>query len=113
MLIITEDATLVCKHELGKIAIKASQDLVRVDGRRVLVENDPEGRPISHCPNYGVTIKPCLNTLAVKAGYSDLLHAEGKRICLDSVFGLTDGTPPGTVEYKVRAAGQDFVSSLV
>ena len=29
--------------------------------------------------------------------------------CLDSVRGLTDGTPPGTVHYQVRSPGQDWV----
>jgi hypothetical protein len=110
MLILTEDAVLVCKHELGKVGIKATQQIVTVNGRTVLVEKDPEERPISHCPNYGPTIKPCAKTLAVKAGYSDLLRIEGRRICLDTVTGLTDGTPPGIVKYEVRNAGQDFVS---
>ena len=112
MLILTEDAVLVCKHELGKVGIVATQHFVTVNGRSVLVETNPEGRPISHCPNYGATIKPCLKTLKVKVGYSDLLRIDGKRVCLDTVTGLTDGTPPGTVEYKVRSAGQDSVSEV-
>ena len=110
MLFLTEDAVLVCKHELGNVQNKPTQDVVTVMGRRVLVEIDPEGRPIVGCPMYGVTIKPCTTTLKVKEGYSDLLRVEGRRVCLDTVTGLTDGTPPGTVLYKVRSAGQDFVS---
>jgi hypothetical protein len=31
-------------------------------------------------------------------------------MCLDTVNGLTDGTPPGVVEYKVRHAGQELVT---
>jgi hypothetical protein len=112
MLFLTEDAVLVCTHELGKVGIKATQDFVTVDGRSVLVETDPEGRPISHCPNYGPTIKPCTTTLKVTVGYSDLLRIDSRRVCLDTVKGLTDGTPPGTVEYKVRSAGQEFVSGV-
>lgn len=112
MLILTEDAVIVCKHELGKVEIKAAQYLVTVDGRSILVEIDPEDRSISHCPNIGATIKPCRKTLKVKTGYSDLLRIEGRRVCLDTVRGLTNGTPPGTVEYKVRSAGQDFVAEV-
>ena len=112
MLILTEDALLVCKHELGKVGIQATQHLVTVNSRCVLVEINPEGRPISHCPNYGVSIKPCTTTLKVKVGYSNLLRIDGKRICLDTVTGLTDGTPPGVVEYNVRSAGQNFVSEV-
>jgi hypothetical protein len=48
----------------------------------------------------------------VKAGYSDLLRIDGRRICLDSLNGLTDGTPPGTVMYKVNEPGQPFVAEV-
>jgi hypothetical protein len=33
-------------------------------------------------------------------------------VCLDTVTGLTDGTPPGIVTYKVRHAGQALVSEM-
>jgi len=107
---LTEDAILVCKHEKGIVSIVASQTLVKVEGRSVLVEKDPETRPISGCPNRGAAIKPCLLTLAATAGYSDFLRTGGRRICLDTVTGLTDGTPPGVVKYVVRQPGQEFVT---
>ncbi len=110
MLMLTEDATLVCKHELGIVGIAATQRLVTVEGRRLLVEPDPTERPIVGCPNIGIGIKPCTHTLRVREGYSEWLRIEGRRICLDTVTGLTDGTPPGVVEYKVRSPGQEFVS---
>lgn len=106
---LTEDAVLVCKHELGRVGLAPVQDLVTIDGRRVLVESDPESRPIAGCPNYGPAIKPCTHTLQVREGYSDWVRVGGRRVCLDAVRGLTDGTPPGTVEYIVRDAGQTFV----
>jgi hypothetical protein len=109
MLWLTEDALLVCKHEKGKVGITPSQKLVTVGGRSILVEKDPEGRPITACPNVGAAIKPCLHTLAVTEGYSDFLKIDGHRICLDTVTGLTDGTPPGVVKYVVRRPGQEFV----
>ena len=37
MLWITEDALVVCKHQLGKVTNLPSQDLVTIDSRRVLV----------------------------------------------------------------------------
>jgi hypothetical protein len=110
MRLLTEDAVLVCAHELGIVGIAATQGLVTVAGRRVLVERDPEAKPIGGCPNVGPTIKPCTTTLVVRAGYSELLRVAGRRVCLDTVIGLTDGTPPGTVEYKVRSPGQTLVS---
>jgi hypothetical protein len=109
MLLLTEDAVLVCAHELGIVSIAATQDLVTVEGRRLLVEANPEGRPIAGCPNYGPAIKPCTTTLRVQKGYSDLVRIDGRRVCLSSVTGITDGTPPGTVQYKVRSVGQSFV----
>lgn len=112
MKLLTEDALLTCDHILGKVAIAPTQTLVTVAGRRVLVENNPEGRSIGGCPNISAVIKPCTNTLPVQSGYSTLLRIDGRRICLDTVVGLTDGTPPGTVHYRVRSPGQEFVSEV-
>ncbi len=109
MKLLTEDADLRCAHELGRVGITTSQDWIRIEGRRVLVEHDPVSRSIGGCPNYGPTIKPCTLTLAVQQGYSSLVRIDGRRICLDTVIGLTDGTPPGTVKYQVRNSGQQFV----
>jgi len=109
MFFITEDAVVVCQHELGIVQNVPSQNWVTVASRRVLVEVDPEGRSIKGCPMFGVGIRPCLTTLKVTAGYSNLIRINGQRLCLDTVTGLTDGTPPGLVKYKVNAAGQPFV----
>jgi hypothetical protein len=38
------------------------------------------------------------------------VRIDGRRVCLDTVTGLTDGTPPGTIKYEVRSPGQDLVS---
>lgn len=109
MLILTEDAILACKHVLGKVKIVATQDFVTINQRRMLVEPNPEGRPISGCP-LTVPFKPCLTTLKVRKGYSTFVRIAGHTICLDTVVGLTDGTPPGVVEYNVLSPGQKFVA---
>jgi len=106
---ITEDVLLVCKHQLGKVSIVPSQDLVSIGSRRVLIDPDPQGRSIGGCPNYGPTMKPCTNTLQVERGYSEWVRIEGKSVCLDTVTGLTDGTLPGTVKYIVNEPGQHWV----
>ena len=105
---LTEDAVLVCHHG-GVVKNEASQSLVTIAGRRVLVEDNPEKRSIVGCPFIGPMIKPCTNTLAVKEGYSALLRIGGHRVCLDNVSGLTDGSPPGAVKYVVRTPGQSLV----
>lgn len=109
MRLLTEDALLACKHVLGKVDLKPSQPWVSIQGRKVLVEPDPEGRSIKGCPNIGATIKPCQHTLKVKSGYSTWIRVDGQPVCLDTVQGLTDGTPPGVVLYTVRDPGQQFV----
>lgn len=109
---LTEDAVLVCAHETGIVGIAATQNLVTIEGRRVLVATNPEGRPIVGCPNVGPTIKPCTSTLKVQQGYSPFIRVNGRSVCLDTVTGLTDGTPPGTVKYKVRSPGQQLVAEV-
>ena len=111
MLLITEDAALICDHQ-GAVHNMPTQSLVTVNGRRLLVETNPQGCQITGCPNISLTMKPCTNTLPVTQGYSTLMKIDRKRICLDTVMGLTDGTPPGTVNYKVRHPGQSLVTEV-
>lgn len=111
MLVITEDAGVYCKHGPGHVTNRPSQNWVTIEKRRVLVEDDPVGRSISHCPST-VPFKPCMLTLPVIRGYSEFIRVDGHRICLQTVTGLTDGTPPGVVLYEVRTPGQDFVSEM-
>ena len=70
---LTEDAVIVCKHELGNVQVRHEPDARRRSGGRiVLVEPDPEGRSIRGCPNIGVSIKPCQHTLRVKRRLLDV-----------------------------------------
>lgn len=110
MKFLTEDAVIVCQHLLGRVSLAPTNQWVTINTRRVLVDNNPEGRSIAGCPNLGLGIKPCNLTLAVKSGYSDFIRVSGRRVCLDTVTGLTDGTPPGVVDYYVRAPGQAMVA---
>ncbi|HYI21814.1 MAG TPA: hypothetical protein VEX62_04175 [Candidatus Limnocylindrales bacterium] len=107
----TEDAIVLCTHQLGTVTNQPSQGLVTIDGRKVLVDNDPESRSIRLCPNIGVTMKPCTTTLKVVAGYSTFVKIDGKSACLQTVTGMTDGTPPGIVQYQVRYAGQALLDA--
>lgn len=112
MKLLTEDAIITCQHELGLVLLVPTQGLVTVERRKVLVEHDPEGKLITACPNIGATIKPCTLTLKVEVGYSEFVRIDGRRVCLDTVTGLTDGTPPGIVKYTVVAPGQGLVTEL-
>lgn len=112
MKLLTLNAALVCDHELGQVVNIPTQMLVRISDVLVLVENDPEAKTILKCPNIGTTIKPCMLTLKATTGYSDWIRIEGRRVCLDTVTGFTDGTPPGTIKYKVRTPGQTLVTEV-
>ena len=111
MRLLTEDAVLICNHMTGTVDAQPTQTLVTIEGRRMLVDANPEGRRISGCP-IQAPLKPCLLTLQVDEGYSHLLYIQGHRVCLDTVTGLTDGTPPGTVHYRVLQPGQNWVSEV-
>ena len=114
MLLLTDQADLRCRHRIGKVVdIKASQNLVTIDGHAVLVDPDPERRTIERCPNRLPGVKPCLLTLKVQEGYSELLRIEGQRVCLRNLKGLTDGTPPAKVKYYVENPGQDWVDEVL
>src|SRR5690348_15541473 len=106
---LTEDALVTCDHMLGTVVIPPGQNLVTIEHRRVLVEDDPVAKTIKQCPNRGPSIKPCQKTLNVRQGYSDFIRIAGNPVCLDTVVGMTDGTPPGTVLYRVRRPGQALV----
>jgi hypothetical protein len=107
---LTIDARLACDHG-GGVSNKPSQKLVRIAKKVVLVATDPEGRSISGCSNTNPTMgmRECLTTLKVKTGYSDFIRIDGHAVCLKTVEGLTDGTPPGVVNYKVLTPGQNLV----
>lgn len=106
---LTENALLTCAHQLGRVGNLASQRFVAIQGQPILVAPDPVGKPIVGCPNIGPTIKPCTLTLPATKGYSELVRIGGRPLCLDTVEGLTDGTPPGSVRYRVQQAGQVLI----
>jgi hypothetical protein len=106
--LLVKDGVLRCGHD-GRVENVPSQHWVRINGSEVLVEPDPQGRSITACPNIGASIKPCTSTLVVREGYSPFVSIDGRPVCLETVVGYTDGTPPGVVEYTVRNPGQSLV----
>jgi hypothetical protein len=112
MRVLTEDALLLCDHG-GTVEPEVRQSWVTIDRRRVLVDDDPEGRSISRCPfhNPAAAIKRCSETKEVTRGYSAFMRIDGHAVCLDTVTGFTNGTPPGVVTYSVKNPGQTLVES--
>jgi len=107
-----QSAHVTCDHVMGRVGLQAGQRLVHVGGVPVLTEPDAEGRPIAGCPNIGPTIKPCTTTLKQTQGLSAFVRIAGRAVCLRPTTGLTDGTPPGMVKYRVRDPGQAHVRAL-
>ena len=111
MMWLTEDAQLICTHG-AMVKPIPHQVLVSINNRPVLVQPDPELAPIIGCPNINplAGLKPCLTTLPPQNGYSRLVRINGMAACLDTLSGMTDGTPPGAARYSVVQPGQIFVS---
>ncbi len=110
MKILVLASVIRCGHD-GEVVSTASQNWVRISGSPALVAVDPEGRTIAGCPNRGLNIKPCTLTLTVHTGYSGFIRIGDRALCLDSVTGFTDGTPPGAVKYTVRSPGQTWTEA--
>lgn len=106
---LTDKAVVTCDHVVGVSPQQASRKFVTIEGDPVLRFPDPVGRPIFGCPNVGPTLKPCTSLLPMQAGKSSFVTIAGAAVCIETTTGLTDGTPPGMVKYKVRAAGQSLV----
>lgn len=109
---VTVDAEVRCEHPGGTVRVNSSQDLVRVEGRPVVVGEDPVGRPISGCPNLSPSTKPCTATLRVLEGRSTFVRIDGRPVVRADLVGLTDGTPALGVRYRVARPGQVLVAEV-
>jgi len=112
LLFLTEDATLICDHG-GRVSLTTTQDYVRIEKKRILIQPNPESRGIAGCPNSNplVGILSCRTTLEVRQGYSEFVHIDRKPVCLQTVLGYTDGSPPRIANYKVVDPAQVFVGA--
>jgi len=115
MRILNDDVLLNCVHKTGKVRNKPSQEWVRIARKPVLVKPDPVGCTIGGCSNTVVPagIKPCTKTVTMQAGESLFVRIDARPVCLDTVTGLTNGSPEGTVLYNVTSPGQQFVSAAL
>jgi len=111
MRVLTDRAFITCDHATGVVGNRASQWFVRIEGALVLIGNDPGNKMIGGCSNIGPTIKPCTMTMAVEQGKSSFVSIGGTPVCLETVVGGTDGTPPAATKYRVRFPGQVLVDS--
>ena len=92
LMILSRQSTIECDHG-GK--------LVLPEGDAPLSANDVLQASIAACPNEGPTVRPCQEIASITGGKAQLLADDGSPCLLDSLSGLTDGFPPGSVRFRV------------
>lgn len=109
-LVVTTNAKIICAHG-GQVTLAPRQTTVTIQGGAVLRETDLMGAPILGCaqpPSPGT--KPCTTVISVLPGGSaPKVAAGGMPVHLDSLSGMTDGVPPGTI--SVISPGQTTVQA--
>jgi hypothetical protein len=107
-LVVTSSATIVCAHG-GRVTLAPRQTTVTAGGAPVLRETDIVGAPIVGCAQApSVSTKPCTVVVSILPGGSaPAVAAGGLPVHLDSLSGMSDGVPSGTV--TVVSPGQTTV----
>lgn len=109
-LVVTTNARIICAHG-GQVTLIPRQTTVTIQGGAVLRETDLMGAPIVGCaqPPSAAT-KPCTVVVSIMPGGSaPLVSVGGMPAHLDTLMGMTDGVPPGTV--SVVSPGQTTVQA--
>lgn len=109
-LVLTTNARIVCAHG-GQVTLLPRQTTVTAQGAPVLRETDLIGAPIVGCAQPPtVSSKPCTTVVSVMpGGSSPKVGVAGMPAHVDTLVGITDGVPPGTV--SVVFAGQSTVGA--
>jgi tetratricopeptide (TPR) repeat protein len=92
------ESRLVCAHTLGVVQVQHGEE---TGFPPVITEADILGASVVGCPNVGVGVKPCQSVISVAHGLSGRVRRDGSPALLADGWGLTDGTPPGTVRFEV------------
>jgi hypothetical protein len=96
--LVTTGATILCSHG-GKVTLTPGQTTVSIQGGAVLCEPDLVGAPIVGCAQPATpSSKPCTTVASTTPGSSSpRVSVGGRPVYLDTLSGLTDGVPPGTI----------------
>jgi hypothetical protein len=96
-LVVTTNARIICAHG-GQVQLVPKQQKVLIEGGFVLCEPDLVGSPIVGCPQAGPGIKPCTAIVSTIPGStSPTTSVDGRPVYVQTLSGLTDGVPPGTI----------------
>ena len=108
-LFMTSGGSIMCTHG-GRVQVMPSQQQVTAGGSPVLCEPDLEGKPILGCAQPPTpTTKPCTTLIKTLPGSTSMrIRVGGKAVYLQTLSGITDGVPPGSV--SASGAGQTSTS---
>ena len=109
--VLSNRSFLQCAHG-GSVRIKASQDLVTIEGIAALVKPDLLGRPIAACPNATPSTPPCTRTVAVDEGpsYSAFASIGGHALAKSTATGRTNWSLLNIVPFGVTNPQQDLLT---
>lgn len=111
MMYLVYGISLCCSHE-GEVQVSRPLNSLTLNGNPILCVDDLIGAEIRGCKQQGPGLKPCGTVRSVLTGRSEGIMVDGKVPLLQSVIGLTDGMPPGTViAKKVNCDAQTLVKS--
>lgn len=106
--VLTIASNVQCGHQ-GTVSTSSSTKL-KVKGSAVLTELGVMGKSVAGCTTTPSTsTKPCLLVTGVITGRALKLRAGGLPVLLDTLAGLTDGLPPGTLP---ASAGQKKLKAI-
>ncbi len=109
-LVVNSNARIMCTHG-GQVQLIPKQTTVLAEGAPVMRETDLIGAPILGCtvvPSAGS--KPCLTVISTLPGGSNpQVTAVGLPVHIQTLSGITDGVPPGTI--SVVYPGQSTVNA--
>jgi hypothetical protein len=93
------------------VQLVPKQSTVTIQGSQILRETDLVGAPIVGCAQAPSTnTKPCTTVVsALPGGSAPKVAVVGMPAHLDTLSGVTDGVPPGTI--SVLFAGQTTVQA--
>ena len=109
-LILNSLGEVICPHA-GRVMLSPRQVTVIAGGGYAICLDDVVGAPIVGCvtPDTKLTA-PCKRVVAVLPGSTSMVVSVASRpVCVETLTGLTDGRPPGTI--SVASPGQVSVDA--
>ncbi|MCP4259935.1 MAG: hypothetical protein GY774_20840 [Planctomycetes bacterium] len=111
--VLTESSIIKCSNQ-GTVQLTAGQSNLYVNGSKVLVENDLNGKSISGCLTIPSTnTVTCMNVVTAINGVATKLKVNGKGVLLETINGQSSGTVSGMIQtWSVQSSGQSKLKAV-